>query len=258
MLKKNFHIIRKRFLAGILCAGLILSQSTAAYATDSTAVVTATPAVAHSETYSQTADTDLVKGWPEGPKIEGQSAVLMDAVTDTILYSKNADDRLYPASITKIMTAFLACEYLDMNDTITMSEAAAYGIEAGSSSIYAETGEVFTVEQALMALMLESANEMALAIAEKTSGSVKKFVELMNQRAAQLGCENTHFNNPNGLPDETHYTTANDMIKIAKAAWYNPLFRKFVTTQVYANQQAAGNPLSAESSQNDVRTVLRL
>ena len=187
MLKNNFHIIRKRFLSGILCAGLILSQSTAAYATDSTAVVTATPAVAHSETYSQAADTDLVKGWPEGPKIEGQSAVLMDAVTDTILYSKNADDRLYPASITKIMTAFLACEYLDMNDTITMSEAAAYGIEAGSSSIYAETGEVFTVEQALMALMLESANEMALAIAEKTSGSVKKFVELMNQRAVQLG-----------------------------------------------------------------------
>ena len=131
------------------------------------------------------------------------------------------------------MTALLACEYLDMNDTITMSQEAAYGIEAGSSSIYAETGEVFTVEQALMALMLESANEMALALAEKTSGSVKKFVELMNQRAAQLGCKNTHFNNPNGLPDETHYTTAGDMMKIAKAAWYNPRFRKFVTTQVY-------------------------
>lgn len=231
MLKKNSHIIRKRFLSGILCAGLILSQCTAAYATD--AAVTATPAVTHSETYSQAADTDLVKDWPEGPKIEGQSAVLMDAVTDTVLYSKNADDRLYPASITKIMTALLACENLDINDTITMSEAAAYGIEAGSSSIYAETGEVFTVEQALMALMLESANEMALALAEKTSGSVKKFVELMNDRARQLGCTDTHFNNPNGLPDETHYTTANDMMKIAKAAWYNPLFRKFVTTQVY-------------------------
>lgn len=233
MLKKNFYIIRKRFLSGILCAGLILSQCTAAYATDSSAVVTATPAVTHSETYSQAADTDLVKGWPEGPKIEGQSAVLMDAVTDTVLYSKNADDRLYPASITKIMTALLACEHLDINDTLTMSESAAYGIEAGSSSIYAETGEVFTVEQALMALMLESANEMALALAEKTSGSVKKFVELMNDRARQLGCTDTHFNNPNGLPDETHYTTANDMMKIAKAAWYNPLFRKFVTTQVY-------------------------
>ena len=157
----------------------------------------------------------------------------MDAVTDTILYSKNANDQLYPASITKIMTALLACENLDMDDTLTMSQEAAYGIEAGSSSIYAETGEVFTVEQALMALMLESANEMALALAEKTSGSVKKFVELMNQRAAQLGCKNTHFNNPNGLPDETHYTTASDMMKIAKAAWYNPRFRKFVTTQTY-------------------------
>ena len=120
-----------------------------------------------------------------------------------------------------------------MNDTITMSQEAAYGIESGSSSIYAETGEVFTVEQALMALMLESANEMALALAEKVSGSVKKFVELMNQRAEQLGCHNTHFNNPNGLHDEKHYTTANDMMKIAKAAWYNPLYRKFVTTQVY-------------------------
>ena len=201
------------------------------YAAEASA--TATPEAGHSATYSQAADTDSIKGWPAGPSIEGQSAVLMDAVTDTVLYSKNPDDRLYPASITKIMTALLACENLDMNDTITMSQEAAYGIEAGSSTIYAETGEVFTVEQALMALMLESANEMALAIAEKTSGSVKKFVELMNQRAAQLGCKNTHFNNPNGLPDETHYTTASDMMKIAKAAWYNPEFRKFVTTQTY-------------------------
>ena len=219
----------KRFLTGMLCAGILTSQPAVTYAAETSA----TPEAGHSETYSQASDIDSVKGWPTGPNIEGQSAVLMDAVTDTILYSKNAKDKLYPASITKIMTALLACEYLDMNDTITMSQEAAYGIEAGSSSIYAETGEVFTVEQALMALMLESANEMALALAEKTSGSVKKFVELMNQRAAQLGCKNTHFNNPNGLPDETHYTTAGDMMKIAKAAWYNPRFRKFVTTQVY-------------------------
>ena len=229
MFKKKFHTLIKRSLAGTLCLGLLASQPAVAYATE--ANVSATPEAAHSATYSQAADTDSVKGWPSGPCIEGQSAVLMDAVTDTILYSKNADDKLYPASITKIMTALLACENLKMSDTITMSQEAAYGIEAGSSTIYAETDEVFTVEQALMALMLESANEMALALAEKTSGSVKKFVELMNQRAAQLGCKNTHFNNPNGLPDETHYTTASDMMKIAKAAWYNPLFRKFVTTQ---------------------------
>lgn len=231
MFKRKFHTLIKRSLAGVLCVGLLASQPSVAYATE--AAVSVTPEAAHSATYSQPADTDSVKGWPTGPSIEGQSAVLMDAVTDTVLYSKNADDKLYPASITKIMTALLACENLSMDDTITMSQEAAYGIEAGSSTIYAETGEVFTVEQALMALMLESANEMALALAEKTSGSVKKFVELMNQRAAQLGCKNTHFNNPNGLPDETHYTTANDMMKIAKAAWYNPLFRKFVTTQTY-------------------------
>ena len=144
----------KRFLTGMLCAGILTSQPAVTYAAETSA----TPEAGHSETYSQASDIDSVKGWPTGPNIEGQSAVLMDAVTDTILYSKNAKDKLYPASITKIMTALLACEYLNMDDTITMSQEAAYGIEAGSSSIYAETGEVFTVEQALMALMLESAN----------------------------------------------------------------------------------------------------
>ena len=223
----------KQLISAALCAGLFATQPGIIYAAEDDPIITATPVPEHSAYYSQAADTDSIKGWPTGPSIEGQSAVLMDAVTDTVLYSKNADEKLYPASITKIMTALLACENLDMNDTITMSQEAAYGIESGSSSIYAETGEVFTVEQALMALMLESANEMALALAEKVSGSVKKFVELMNQRAEQLGCHKTHFNNPNGLHDEKHYTTANDMMKIAKAAWYNPLYRKFVTTQVY-------------------------
>ena len=114
-----------------------------------------------------------------------------------------------------------------------MSEAAAYGIEAGSSSIYADTGEIFTVEQGLMALMLESANEMAMRFGELVSGSVKKFVELMNQRARELTCTKTHFNNPHGLPDEKHYTTARDMSKIAKAAWQNLTFRKYYTNDYY-------------------------
>ena len=223
----------KQLISAALCAGLFATQPGIIYAAEDDPIITATPVPEHSAYYSQAADTDSIKGWPTGPSIEGQSAVLMDAVTDSVLYSKNADEKLYPASITKIMTALLACENLDMNDTITMSQEAAYGIESGSSSIYAETGEVFTVEQALMALMLESANEMALALAEKVSGSVKKFVELMNQRAEQLGCHNTHFNNPNGLPDENHYTTASDMAKIAKSAWLNPLFRRYCTKRYY-------------------------
>ena len=152
----------------------------------------------------------------------------------TVLYSKNADKAQYPASITKIMTGLLGCENLDPSAKFTMTESAARSItESNSSSIYADTGEEFTIEQALMAVMLQSANEMTLAVAELTSGSTKKFVEQMNLKARQFGCTNTQFNNPNGLPDETHYTTAADMAKIARAAWFNFTFRKFVTTGYY-------------------------
>ena len=231
MKKFKWHIF-KRITAGFLGLCLVTGQPGVIRASEEP-VVTATPAPEHTESYSQAPDTDSIKGWPQGPKIEATSAVLMDVVTESVLYSKNADQQLYPASITKIMTALLACENLDMNDKLVVSEAAAYVIESGSSSIYGDAGEEFTVEQAMMGLMLESANEMALALAEKTSGSVKKFVELMNWRARHLSCKNTHFNNPHGLHDELHYTTANDMAKIAKAAWFNPEFRKFCTQGIY-------------------------
>ena len=194
---------------------------------------TTEPEVFHLPTYEQAPQSNAYEGWPEGPLIEGAAAVVMDLDTGAILYEKNMMERHYPASITKMMTGLLACEYLDPADTITMSEAAAYGIEAGSSTIYGDVNEVFTVEQATMGLMLESANEMALALAEKTSGSVKKFVELMNRRAKELGCSGTHFNNPNGLPDETHYTTALDMALICRASWQNQNFRTYFTTDYY-------------------------
>lgn len=229
----------KRILSGLLCAAFIVCQTLPVLATDEYGdpIVTATPVpeeVYHTNYYKQPADTDSIEGWIPGPQIEGESAVLMDMITGTILYSKNADKAQYPASITKIMTALLGSESLKATDKFAMSETAAHGItDTQSSSIYADTGEEFTVEQALMAVMLQSANEMTLAIAEQTSGSVKKFVELMNLKARQLGCTNTHFNNPNGLPDEKHYTTANDMAKIARAAWFNPAFRKYCTTGYY-------------------------
>ena len=240
MSRKKLHMKIKRIFCGVLAAGMLLGQTGAVWAeaTDTTANDTAASSPTptpdpHTEYYAQAADTDSIQGWPEGPKIEAQAAVLMDLNTEAVLYSKNADTQLYPASITKLLTCLLGCENLDINAQLTLSQQAAYGIEAGSSTIYGDAGEVFTVEQCLMALMLESANEMALGIGEEVSGSVKKFVELMNTRAAQLGCKNTHFNNPNGLPDPTHVTTANDMAKIAKAAWQNPLCRKFFTTDLY-------------------------
>ena len=231
MSKKIFHMKIKRIFCGALAVGMLLGQTSSVLA-EAVSSPTPTPNP-HTEYYAQAADTDSIEGWPTGPQIEAQSAVLMDLNSEAILYSKNADTQLYPASITKLLTCLLGCENLDTSAQITLSQQGAYGIEAGSSTIYGDAGEVFTVEQALMGLMLESANEMALAIGEEVSGSVKKFVELMNARAQQLGCTNTHFNNPNGLPDETHVTTANDMAKIAKAAWQNATCRKFFTTDLY-------------------------
>ena len=187
----------------------------------------------HTEAYDDPAQTDALKNWPKGPSIEAAAAVVIDLDNGGILYSKNADTRLYPASITKILTCLLACESLDMDRVFEMSESAAFGIEPGSSSIYGDAGEIFTVEQAMMGLMLESANEMALILGELSCGSVKKFVEKMNARARAIGCVRTHFNNPNGLPDEHHYTTAGDMAKICYACWVNPMFRRFVTTATY-------------------------
>lgn len=236
MIFNKKHWLRS-LIAGITSLTLVVSSASTVFATDEygAPIVTATPvAQEHTQYYSQAADTNSIEGWAQGPQIEGESAILVDMFSGTVLYSKNADKAQYPASITKILTAWLGCEYLDMDSTFTMSESAARSItESNSSSIYADTGEQFTVEQALMAVMLQSANEMTLAVAELTSGSTKKFVELMNLRARQLGCTNTHFNNPNGLPDETHYTTASDMAKIARAAWMNPTFRNLASTQYY-------------------------
>lgn len=229
----------KKSLCGVLCTAMAFIPTASVFATEydetGAPIVTATPTPdPHTEFYDQAASTDNIPGWPQGPKIEGESAILVDMITGTVLYAKNADKVQYPASITKIMTALLAAEHLDMKDKLVMSESAAHGITiSDSSSIYADTGEELTIEQAMMAVMLQSANEMTLALAEETSGSVKKFVELMNLKARLLGCTGTHFNNPNGLPDELHYTTASDMAKIARAAWFNPTFRKYATTTYY-------------------------
>ena len=178
--------ITKKILCGVLASVMACSFPAAAAASEESSgyydgyyeeapIVTATPTPdPHTEYYNQAPDTDSIKEWPAGPKIEGESAILMDMSTGTVLYAKNADKAQYPASITKIMTALLACERLDLNGSLTMSESAAYGItESNSSSIYADTGEQFTMDQVLMAVMLQSANEMTLAVAEEACGSVK-------------------------------------------------------------------------------------
>ncbi|NDO45721.1 D-alanyl-D-alanine carboxypeptidase family protein [Clostridium sp. MD294] len=166
-------------------------------------------------------------------EINADAAILIDATTGEILFEKNSNKREYPASITKIMTALLAFEANKMNEIITFSHNAIYGIEPGSSHIALQEEEQITMEQAIYALLLRSANEAALGIAEQIDASVEKFAEHMTTRAKELGCKNTNFVNPHGLHDENHYTTAYDMALIAKEALKFQEFRKIIKTIYY-------------------------
>ncbi|MCL4425226.1 MAG: D-alanyl-D-alanine carboxypeptidase [Firmicutes bacterium] len=154
----------------------------------------------------------------------------MDVDTGQVLYTKNPDTRLYPASTTKILTALLAIEMGHLDDVVTVSRRAA---QIDGSRIYLEEGEKETLRDLLYALMLRSANDAAIAIAEHLAGSVDSFAQLMNQRAGELGTANSHFTNPHGLHDENHYTTARDLGLIAAQALRNPTFAQIVSTQSY-------------------------
>lgn len=148
--------------------------------------------------------------------IKSPSVVLLDAESGQILYGINENVKSYPASITKLMTALLAIENLQANDTLTFSKNAVYSIEYGSSHIGIQAGEVLTVDQAMNGLLLMSANEIANGLAEKISGSIDTFADLMNTRAKELGATHSNFVNPHGLHDDNHYTTAYDIALIAK------------------------------------------
>lgn len=171
--------------------------------------------------------------WPSGPSVNAQAAVVMELSTGTILYEKNATDAMYPASITKVMTALLAVENCSMDEMVTFSDTAVYGNGSNSSSIGMKPDESITMEHCMYGLMLASANEVAKAIGEHIAGDLASFADMMNERAAELGCVNTHFANPNGLHDDNHYTCAYDMALIAQEAIKDPTFKKVAGTRVF-------------------------
>src|SRR5690554_3674131 len=161
------------------------------------------------------------------------SAILIESNTGQILYEKNIDERLYPASTTKIMTALLLLEEGNLEKVIEINKDVPDLIEQGSSQIYLIPGELITREQLLFALLIDSANDAAVAIAQDISGTVEKFAEKMNNRAKELGAVNTNFVNPHGLHDNNHYTTARDLSLIAKEAMKNSIFREAISTSRY-------------------------
>lgn len=163
--------------------------------------------------------------------LDGQGSILMDFDTKEILYEKNMDMQLYPASTTKIMTAILAIENANLSDIVTVDQESINLTEG--SHIALEPGERLTMEQLLYALLVQSANDAAYVIAKHISGSHEAFANLMNQKAKELGATNTHFVNPNGLHEDEHVTTAYDLAIIAQYAMQNESFRKFVNTLTY-------------------------
>lgn len=184
-------------------------------------------------TVSATERSNTVTSWPKGPSVYSESAILMEASTGLILYEKNINEKHYPASITKIMTTLLALENSCLNEIVTFSKNAVFGIERNSSHIGIDVGEELTMEQSLYGIMLESANEVSYAVAEHVSGDMTSFASLMNEKAKELGCTNTNFVNSHGLHDDNHYTTAHDMALIARDAINNSTFRKITSTISY-------------------------
>ena len=161
------------------------------------------------------------------PRVSAASAVLIEASTGDIIYEKSAHERRPMASTTKIMTAVVAIEHADLSREVSVSDEAV-GVEG--SSIYLKGGEHLTLEELIFALMLESANDAATAIACEIAGSVDKFAELMNEKAAEIGLSDTNFTNPHGLDHENHYTTAHDLAVLTAYALKNETFSKIVST----------------------------
>lgn len=166
------------------------------------------------------------------PVLTSKAGIVMNADTGEVYWSKDAETKYYPASITKVMTALLVMEKCkNLDETVTFSKTATTNLESGAVTIQLEEGDKLSVRECLYALMLKSANEVANGLAEHIAGSVSAFADMMNQRAKELGCTNTHFVNPNGLNNENHYTTAHDMALITAAAFKYEELRIIDTTQ---------------------------
>lgn len=208
----------RRLAALTLCAAALLSPFTL-------------PAGAVEEDGKNSADT----AGPilTDPNIDATAALLINPDTGMVLYEKNADEKRYPASTTKIMTALLVLENANLDDTVTAEAVDFKNVTWDASNADIKEGETVSVKDLLYALMLPSANEAANMLARHVGGSLEDFVDMMNARAAELGCEGTHFMNANGLHNPEHYTTARDLMRITQAVMQDETFTNIVDTVQY-------------------------
>lgn len=182
---------------------------------------------------AMTVQSNEIPNWPIGPTISAESAILIEAETGTILYAKNIHQREYPASTTKMLTSLIATEQCSLDEVVTFSHDAVFDTPRDSNHIAMDVGQQLTMEQCLNAILIRSANEVSYAVAEHISGTTdwSVFAETMNRRAKELGALNSNFVNPNGLPDENHYTTAYDLAMIGRAFFNNEMLCQITLTR---------------------------
>ena len=234
------HIISKYFrrcfraFSSVLCtAGLMTMGITAVPAPDARAASFAEREQRLEQQRAMPVQSNEIPNWPAGPVVNAESAILMEADTGVILYSKNIHQKEYPASTTKTLTALIVSEQCQLDEIVTFSHDAVFDTPRDSSHIAMDVGQELTLEQSLQAILICSANEVCYALAEHITHTTdwSVFAEIMNERAKELGCLNSHFANPNGLPDEDHYTTAYDLAMIGRAFFANELLCKITTTR---------------------------
>ncbi len=181
--------------------------------------------------------------WPSDTGIMAEAGIVVDANTGTVLFGQNIHVAYAPASITKLLTALVVAERAGLDEMVTFSHDAVYNVESGSGNALALTeGDVLSVRDCLHALLLRSSNQAANALAEHVAGSRDAFVELMNQKLGELGCEESHFANPSGLNSTEQYVSAYDMARIARAAFQNPTVLEVGSTRKYTLPATINNP----------------
>ena len=258
----------KRVLAGVLAAALLaVSPGFTAFAEEGQETTAADGAEApqpektpeelaaeeearKNAIYETIPDSNQLPGWPEGPKVHAASAIVMDMESGAVLYAKAAEEQHFPASITKLLTTLVALETGEPDDTVTFTEDSISFLEPGDASIGMLAGEQLSLNDALHAVLLASANEVSYAVAEnmgiKMGGTYQTFIDRMNERSAELGCTGSHWVNANGLHDDQHYTTAHDMARIASAVYQYEPFHHFMGALEYT--------IAPTSLKNEART----
>lgn len=254
----NFKKYGKRCLSLFLAASMILmpavqtfaEEETAAATTDSTQTAGEDRETQRQNCYAIAPDSNSVENWPQGPATYADSAIVMDMNSGAVLYSKQIEKKHYPASITKLLTTLVALDNAELTDTVEFSQDSISFLEYGDAHIGMTPGEQISMEDALYAVLLASANEVSYAVAEsvgkKMGGGYDTFIQAMNDESEKLGCTGSHWMNANGLHDEQHYTTAHDMARIGAAVYQKEAFRTI--------SQSLSHTIPATNLVNEERT----